>query len=158
MRMYLLQILSKKVFFWIKTFWIAETPSTIVRNRFNVLIDVIVLNLIVVNLLKYSIHNSASKEELTSMRLWLGSQYPGWPTLAFRSHVAHQPLLSLGCKCLVMTQKCRAATGVLLNMDHTLTEWPNMDRFLFFQLFLLLLKISLLIQLKGKLQEFCKVW
>ena len=49
------------------------------------------------------------------------------------------------------------ATGVLLNMDPTLTEWPNMDRFLFFQLFLLPLKKSLLIQLKGKLQEFCKV-
>ena len=51
----------------------------------------------------------------------------------------------------------RAATGVLLNIDHTLTEWPNIDHFLFFQLFLRLLKKSLLIQLKGKLQELCKV-
>ena len=154
MRTHLLQIFSKKVFFWSKTFRIAEAPSTIVSHRFYGFVVVI---LIFIRLLKYIIHNSASKEELTSMRLWLGSQYPGWPTLAFRSHVAHQPLLSLGCKCLVMTHKCRAATGVLLNIDHTLTEWPNIDRFLFFQLFLLLLNESLLIQLKGKLQEFCKV-
>ena len=34
----------------------------------------------------------------------------------------------------------RATSEVLLNIDHTLTEWPNIDRFLFFQLFLLLLK------------------
>ena len=26
----------------------------------------------------------------------------------------------------------RAATGVLLNIDHTLTEWPNIEQFLFF--------------------------
>ena len=29
------------------------------------------------------------------------------------------------------SHRCRAATGALLNIDHTLTKWPNIDRFLF---------------------------
>ena len=103
MRTHLLQILSKKVFLWNIAFRIAETPSMIVSHRY---VYSFLVVLIIMKLLKYIIHNSASKEELTSMPLWLGSQYPGWPTLAFRSHVAHQPLLSLGCKCLVIQHKC----------------------------------------------------
>ena len=43
--------------------------------------------------------------------------------------MVHMDMVDMDMVDIDMVDIDRAATGVLLNIDHTLTEWPNIDQF-----------------------------